>query len=674
MKNNDLGSNHRDDIADLLVMFLETLPGGLVQAELLYGVPELEKEFIGTSREAGAVEKVKTVLAEMNGRQSHVLEYITYFLHRLIGSGKLNAFELAFSFSRLVIKDKKGHTAEYCAHLPVLTRVMELIICHRATFFCAPLPKGQATVQLPSTVAEFLVADEFGTWWKLFRENSSELAAFLTSPGPLLDLLKNMAAANLDDPSSQVTAELSANILRTDCIAQIIVEDEKRLRTVLEVIEEEGVSEAGMRWTIRLLLTLFQADAERISDFLRHSDHNQKLVSRISYGNISTFMSDVIKRSAGKSELFSLISSWCVLAFDQLLVSVYSLENNTLSNSVQFLQSALSEETFLTSEAFAKFQHHLTSPKLQQLIDKALSGSDKATACEIHTAISSLIALKELSVESNIPASSSRLNLDEIASTQEMNPSRSFRQIPAKWISESSQIPDEEESDEEEDDEENDEISVMVSEQVDVDTESTFNIPIAVVESPQRRVLHRGSCSFSWTENIGSIVNSKTDIERTNLLSIFLQQHEKITSLLADGDGAGVLGRFRLGLLRIIQVTLFACDEKIVQLLAKTKLLTIFVRTFFAFPANNLAHHVIQDTVSGILQRNNDTLVFLLLLETPLVSEILRVLLLPPEERPLSYGHVLLMAQALRDNTSASTWLSHNTTFGPPWAKASSTI
>ena len=219
----------------------------------------------------------------------------------------------------------------------------------------------------------------------------------------------------------------------------------------------------------------------------------------------------------------------------------------------------------------------------------------------------------------------------------------------------------------------NDEVSDMVSEEMDINTESSFNLPDSSNDSPKRKMLARtSSLSFRWSENLGSIVNSRTDIERTNLLSLFLAQHEKISGILTDrsGDNKSTFGSFRLGLMRIIQVTVFACDEKISQQLAKSKLLSSFIKTSFMFPEHSILHHIVQDTVVGLLQRNDDTMIFHLLLDTPLLKEIIQFTTSSrlDNENTLK-PHVFLMAQAMKDNELASTWIKNSSEYGKDWSE-----
>merc|ERR1712130_412853 len=102
----------------------------------------------------------------------------------------------------------------------------------------------------------------------------------------------------------------------------------------------------------------------------------------------------------------------------------------------------------------------------------------------------------------------------------------------------------------------------------------------------------------------------------------------------------------RIGLMRIIQVTVFACDEKIAQQLAKSNLLSSFISTSFMFRDHSILHHIVQDTVIGLLQRNDDTMIVHLLLDTPLLKEIIQFATSPQLENENTLKpHVLLMVQ-----------------------------
>merc|ERR1712137_880705 len=165
--------------------------------------------------------------------------------------------------------------------------------------------------------------------------------------------------------------------------------------------------------------------------------------------------------------------------------------------------------------------------------------------------------------------------------------------------------------------------------------------------------------SLRWSECLGTIAGSKTDIERTNLLTLFLAQHEKITGILRDNSGgnSSIFGRFRLGLVQIIQVTVFAGDDKITEQVIKSELIRACIFVFFAFPKNNIMHEVVQDIVVGILQRNDDTLVYHLLKDTDLVQNIVSALQDPGFEYSTHRGHILLMVKAILESKSASLWI-----------------
>merc|ERR1712137_1003508 len=127
------------------------------------------------------------------------------------------------------------------------------------------------------------------------------------------------------------------------------------------IVGQKPISETGMQWYTRIFLSLFQQDPVRLCDYLlnQNSTRNKELVGKIGSGNISTFMDEIVKKSATDPLFFGLLSSWCILTFEQLLVTTYSLTDDTLSNSAQFLHNALTEEGFLKSDAFNKFQGHL---------------------------------------------------------------------------------------------------------------------------------------------------------------------------------------------------------------------------------------------------------------------------------------------------------------------------
>merc|ERR1712137_384382 len=121
------------------------------------------------------------------------------------------------------------------------------------------------------------------------------------------------------------------------------------------------------------------------------------IIRQIRSGNVSWFCEEILKKSSSCKDLYSLLADWCVLAFDQMLCSEYSLVDDTLCNSIGFLCAAWADDKFVSSEAFAKFQNHLSIDKLKELVGLAISKSRSETACCVHRAISTLIASKELS-------------------------------------------------------------------------------------------------------------------------------------------------------------------------------------------------------------------------------------------------------------------------------------
>ena len=298
-----------------------------------------------------------------------------------------------------------------------------------------------------------------------------------------------------------------------------------------------------------------------------------------------------------------------------------------------------------------------------ELVALALSRSRSKTACEMHRVISTLISSKELS-SVKVPTNLGNLNNSKIEDSEVSENSSIYhtglQELASSWRKDknsltksSKQINHLEEDDDDEDssthttsdDDENEHSEYY---EQDIASESSFNAATSSSSDDEeiyiRAAIFSRTSSFSsirWSDCLKSIVSSKTDIERANILSLFLAQHDKITDILLDKTQS--LGQFRLGILQIIQVTVFSCDDNITPQFINSKLLVCFVKVFFSFHSNNIMHHIVQDTVSGILKRNDDTLVYHLLVESLLIQHIIDAIHDKQFKSYPNYGFILLM-------------------------------
>ena len=657
---NNFGNVHSDDLAGLLTIYLELLPDCIIPFSKIKAIPEITttnlSSNLGFYHHRKIIKFLQEIIIELPDYKRNFLEYLTYFLARLLSSSNIVPIEIAYYFTPFIIRCKDTYSIEYCLWMPKLMQIIELLVLRRDKLF-HPSDK----VEMPENINEFLESESFGDWWKLFRENNKQLIRFLIYEESLKSLVFHLI-------SNDNYSEIASNILITKSISTKIIENGILLDIFFNAIKSDNnnnnnnnnnnITEKGLKWLIYVITKLFQYQPLEIGAFLleQNQQHNQSLIESISSGSVALFLDEVIKYSFYNPKLYDLLSLWCRIVFNQILKSKYSYSNNTLCNSTNFLCSIVQNENFLSSDAFKEFQKDLSIKKLELLVEIALDKTQPLTACEIHNVISALVVLKELTIVNDDKNIMDTNPLEEIQSkTTIIQPLvEEIEEVESKWISDNNNddIIGIEDVYDEIEDSEYDEDSIQISENME-------EIEIALV--PDRFQRTSSFTNFRWSEKENDVINSNIDIERMNLLTIFLSHSEQVSNLLSDDNqNKNILGQFRLGILHLIQVTIFACDDTILKEVIKSKLLCECVRIFFKFKNNNIMHHVVQDIISGILKRNNDTLILHLLNDTPLIQNIINLINSPANEWTTIKGFIGLIVNGLNDTLVFLMWLKQN--------------
>ena len=202
------------------------------------------------------------------------------------------------------------------------------------------------------------------------------------------------------------------------------------------------------------------------------------------------------------------------------------------------------------------------------------------------------------------------------------------------------------------------------------ETESKSKPSESTVNKKQFLSRNTSNSSLRWTNSDTLKLNEAQSTQRTNLLSLFIENHAEISKILLEKTKT--FGFCKLGILRIIQFTIFADDSMINQQLTNTNLIDASITVFFNYPKHNIMHHLIQDTICGILERNNESMILYLLNKTSLVDKIFKLLSkhkinqINNNSLPIiPYIHLILDAFYL--NKTALAWLNSSKEYSAPW-------
>ena len=629
-KGNDFSICHRDDIAALLGNFLDLLPDPLIKYNNLDPIYTTN---VYNLKENSIIEYLGRTIESMSVNSRNLIEYISYFLQRLSSSGFLPSSELALFFAPLVIRSKEANHS-YFYSLPNIIHIFDILIQKSDKIFVM-----KEKIRLPESIDEFFNSDSFCAWWKGFRSKDNQIISFITSERSLDQLFSHLIAIDnylLQDGKSthdpkfqrlQQFTSLSANVLSTDWISQVLFDNENFLKKFFKIFQSVKL-EITKRYFVDILQCFFahSFSFKFVDYFISNNELNEILIDEIGSGNVSIFLSKLTELSNMRQDLWKILNLWGVSAVHQLSLFLNNYNNNINSNDEykrsckimnlsQFICGLLHYHDFISSNSSIEFfQTILSLFETTNLFDESLSNDE---TCIYFCNILIAIITKKLSyedVEINMwgpdnlrdEADNNQAKEESIDQMKDDLLTQYSITIPSPIISRIGNN--------------NEDIIENESPNHSNNNNNNNNNIAEKSQSPPCIPQHK---RFFYTLIYQLYLMNPKEIlfdVSPNLLTKLISQHEKMISLL---NSPSSLFEAKLNVIQLIQSLIIVNSPIVLNILPNTNILQTLIEIVEKYPQCTIFHTTIRDIFHFLLNSKNPSIVSFIINDTPFIPNLI---------------------------------------------------
>ena len=620
---NDFNSIHRDDIAAILLLYLELLP------EPIIGFDPIDSIF-STFHPSDKIIMLylKKVISNMSENMRNLIEYLSYFLQRLSSTGNLSSLELSLYFAPYIIKPKEPSIA-YCNAIPTINRMIDLMVRKSGELF-----KVKDNSGLPRSVEELFKSESFGVWWKEFRSKEKSFVKFITKDKSFTQLFSLLLDLKSIDVNNHF-GHLAVHVLTNDWVSDYFIEKKSLLDEYFGLLNEK-ITELAMKNFCEVTHSLFAKKncAKLIEYFqLETNNANMIIISQIGSGNISNMLNKIMDLSKLQAEIGIVLSKWGICCLDKLMVTEYSYESSFLQNIAQYICDLLHQQHYVNSPHSSTFLHQLhILCETSNLFSKSISGENPQTCSTLISIIIAVITKKLTYLQKSISSTSIRDDAVKIP----MSPSTEFQM---------------------------EELRQSLTEVVDDEEDNSIAIVITPAKSDkkekEKEKEEKEEDEDSDSDDEENSLNFKTplchlsaqekgvDLSATFLTKLIMQ-HKLIESVLAKQTPT--LGPLKLSLVQLVQALVFINSPVINDELPKTKLLDSCLQLFVAHPLCSILQCIIRDTITFLLESSNEILITHIIQDTSLIPVILNANSKNPPNVACFLCHLEMIKNTLEKN------------------------
>lgn len=636
---NDYNSIHVEDIATILLLYLDLLPDAVIPFDPT--LPMFSGAIIPS--EKAIIGYLEKVIKEMSECTRNLVEYILYYLQRLSSSGVFSTYELSLYFAPILIKPPIIQiTIDYCTRITTILRIFDVLMRNSHIIFSSIT----ASHNVPISILELFNSDSFGPWWKSFRSKDQSMAKFITSE----ESYKQLFTILLDPSEFNVPfSNLALHVLSTDWVADQLLSSPSLLDLYFSNFKHLD-SEVSLKNLCELAYMLFSnRNCNNIIEYLL-SDSSPAcsyLVSQLGSGNVSNMFSKILNNLAkNQPEINQVLSKWGICCLDKLLITEYSYQSATLQNVTQFICDLLHSQHYVNSPYSSTFLHSLhILCETSNLFSKAISGDNPTSCCILIEMITAIITKKLTYPQSNDNENVALIREDAISSDQQSTVDRSRLEL-RKQASLS-------------DAEDDDHTPIMINMSDNSGDANNNNLSNGNTAEDEENEADSDSDDEN-DEDVTSYVKplvSSGGVKDVDLSATFLTRLMLQSKLIYDAlkSPTPTFGPLKLSLLQLIRALVFINSPIINEVLPKTKLLDSCLYVFAFYSMNSIAQCIIRDIILFIIDNGDQALLSHLIQDTTLISFILSTSSKNPPPNSVCYKcHLDIIKNSLFKNEVCS--------------------
>ena len=395
LKDLDLSTSYSQDVAALLLPYLESLPEPIFTLDY--------HDDIVSGKDAPTDEEVFKYfvmrVSKLPIANQHFFEFLVLLLHRAAFLSKqdesLTTIELAVLFSPLLFKPAKWNL-NYCYKMPRIARIFERVLCYPEEIF--PL----ANEPLPKTIDEFLYADLFGDWWRRLRMGEDKIINHLSKKENLKELISRLVVKE-NDPTSEAcrkqshAAALSCLVLTSDKIKPTLLADNELMTELFKQVNENTGRELTLKFFRDTLEALIESHPIQMTDYLESTPKSLNiLLSHIHAGNIFSIFQTIALKSVRYQypKHHKLIHLWFSKGLEMFLDITPEMEYN-LEPLRHFMDIVFTDNTFLNSSYATQLIEQIKSQNIIDTLYKSAFSTDDQSSIECLLLIQSFITKRE---------------------------------------------------------------------------------------------------------------------------------------------------------------------------------------------------------------------------------------------------------------------------------------
>ena len=355
---NDFNSIHRDDIASVLLLYLDLLPDPIILfdcSDAVYSTTLPSDKVLLLFLERN--------ITNMNEATRNLIEYLAYFLQRLSSTSIFSTYELSLFFAPLIIRSKEVSSIDYCHSAPIIIKIVDLLIRRSENLF-----RSRSQQPLPQSMRDFFLSDNFGVWWKSFRSKEKSFVKFITRSESFSHLFSYLLLLPIADPlynNNQIYngedkekeererfSNLSVNVLTNDWVTDHLLDQPNLLDQFFFLLKSKDISEIAMKNFCEVAHSLFAKKKEqKIIGYLvaDQSDVTAILISQIGSGNISSMLTKVMELANDQPDLCRVLTKWANYCLGQLMSDEYSSESSNFQHIAQYIIDLLHHQHYVLS-------------------------------------------------------------------------------------------------------------------------------------------------------------------------------------------------------------------------------------------------------------------------------------------------------------------------------------
>ena len=452
---------------------------------------------------------------------------------------------------------------------------------------------------LPNNLEEFLKSDQFGGWWRDFRQKKSYFIEFISQPSIIHQLVnyiiqipENESMEN-DDKFKNQFASLSYGILANDGVVANIFQHLNLLTIIIQQFNGQTINERANKYFCDFIEILLRGNPEKMYEFIcKFPSMNEKLINSIGSGNFCNMILGIAETWNSNTFIHKIIIEWAIVGLSQLLTEVDTPESDILANTVRFLRFLVRTTAFIQSQNSKRFISDLSDREfLNKFIKRILEPDYDSAICIMPLIIELLVQYKNKNPQIN------QQRQQQQQAANENNP--------------------------------NHEEAVPTSE----------DVPLLITVLLEKHL------------DIVQFLKEPLDI--------FKKKEEEKKSKNGNDNSKNQtiqpppLGFFRFGLIKLIQALLITNYPFSNYLIASTELISICLELFFLYYKHSILHSVVTYIVRYIMAIGNKSLIELLIIKCKLPEKIIETYQLNNEILDNLRGHLKIFAIAIHNSVIA---------------------